>query len=290
MKNFSPLFGTIIKESRKKAGLSQLELSKKMKVTRNTVINWEADKYKPEHDLIPKLCKILSISPNLLYDFSAIEGLENFENENKEDLTLFREFSSLSSSGKRVVSALIYAMLAEEGVTKNNALSTQNINKNNAENNTIVALNPKTTKISTKERGSKSNNKAEKLRRFELHYTSAAAGTGFDYSDEKPGSILLKENPRNANADAVIAVHGDSMLPAYHDGDYVYVKYTNSVYPGEDVICRTPDGQVIKRVTADYGLQSVNPALPYDETYSKESIQLLGRVIGIVNPLEFRED
>ncbi|MCR5587787.1 MAG: helix-turn-helix domain-containing protein [Lachnospiraceae bacterium] len=262
MKNFSPLFGTIIKESRKKAGLSQLELSKKMKVTRNTVINWEADKYKPEHDLIPKLCKILSISPNLLYDFSAIEGLENFENENKEDLTLFREFSSLSSSGKRVVSALIYAMLAEEGVTKNNALSTQNINKNNA----------------------------EKLRCFELHYTSAAAGTGFDYSDEKPGSILLKENPRNANADAVIAVHGDSMLPAYHDGDYVYVKYTNSVYPGEDVICRTPDGQVIKRVTADYGLQSVNPALPYDETYSKESIQLLGRVIGIVNPLEFPED
>ena len=48
-------FGTLLKERRKKAHLSQKDFAEMMNVTRNTVINWEADKSKPDYNLIPEI-------------------------------------------------------------------------------------------------------------------------------------------------------------------------------------------------------------------------------------------
>jgi hypothetical protein len=41
--------------------------------------------------------------------------------------------------------------------------------------------------------------------------------------------------------------------------------------PGEDVVCSSADGMVIKRVTADRKLMSVNPALPYGDKMKMKS-------------------
>ena len=55
------MFGALLKERRKKAQLSQKDFADMMHVTRNTVINWEADKSKPDYNLIPELCTLLNI-------------------------------------------------------------------------------------------------------------------------------------------------------------------------------------------------------------------------------------
>ena len=44
-----------IKKYRKEAKISQQSLADQLNVTRNTVINWEAGKYRPDADLFPKL-------------------------------------------------------------------------------------------------------------------------------------------------------------------------------------------------------------------------------------------
>ena len=98
--------------------------------------------------------------------------------------------------------------------------------------------------------------------------------------------IFIKRNTRNKRADSIVEVSGDSMLPVYHNGDLVYVQYTQGIDPGEDVVCSSADGMVIKRVTADRKLMSVNPALPYGDKNEDDHIRVIGRVIGIVEPAD----
>ena len=60
-------FGAILKKARTNKKLSQEDVADLLGVTRFAVTNWETDKNKPDHDLIPKLCKILGLYPNDLY-------------------------------------------------------------------------------------------------------------------------------------------------------------------------------------------------------------------------------
>ena len=46
-------FGALIKERRRQSHLSQREFAELMHVTRNTVVNWEADYSRPDLNLIP---------------------------------------------------------------------------------------------------------------------------------------------------------------------------------------------------------------------------------------------
>ena len=64
-------FGPAIKAFRAKAGLSQAELADIVHVSRNTVVKWENDGYKPDHDTIVELCKILGMSLDDLYGIAT---------------------------------------------------------------------------------------------------------------------------------------------------------------------------------------------------------------------------
>ena len=48
-------FAAVLKASRRKAGLSQKNLADTLGVTRNTVINWESDKCRPDYAVLPAL-------------------------------------------------------------------------------------------------------------------------------------------------------------------------------------------------------------------------------------------
>ena len=109
-----------------------------------------------------------------------------------------------------------------------------------------------------------------------------AAGTGDYVPDESPTYTFLRKNTVNAKADGIVKVHGDSMEPVYHSGDYVYYEETSSAYPGEDVIVDTDDGAVIKRLAADHTLYSVNPDIPYPDKNGDNSLVIRGKVLGVV--------
>ena len=102
------LFGEVIKTYRKKRKLSQQELADQLGVTRNTIVNWEADKCKPEFDGIPKLCSVLGISMATLFSLDHAPGIT------EEEQMLVGVYRRLSGVGKKVAIAMLNAMLDEE--------------------------------------------------------------------------------------------------------------------------------------------------------------------------------
>ena len=72
-----------------------------------------------------------------------------------------------------------------------------------------------------------------------------AAGPGDYVPEEPPTYVFLRKNTVNARADGIVLVHGDSMEPIYHNGDYVYYEEAETAFPGEDVIVDTDEGDDI---------------------------------------------
>lgn len=112
--------------------------------------------------------------------------------------------------------------------------------------------------------------------------TASAAGNGCQFGDVPPETRFVRKTNANARADAMIRIDGRSMEPVYHSGDLVYVEYTQDVHPNDVVICSTADGAVIKCVSEDRQLFSLNPDYPYGMKSEDDNVRVIGKVLGIV--------
>lgn len=234
------LFGQLLKERRSGAKITQGDFAEMMHVTRNTVINWEADKSKPDYNLIPEICSILGIQLHELFHMEAENTLSELENRVVSNLR------TLSPVSQRVVDKMIFTMSEEECLAKDKAMK-----------------------------------KAFGL--FLVRPGMVAAGPGDYVPEEPPTYTFLRKNTINARADGIVLVHGDSMEPVYHNGDYVYYEEAETAYPGEDVIVDTDDGAVIKRLDNNMSLYSVNPAIPYPNKNEDNCLVIRGKVLGTVH-------
>lgn len=106
------MFGALLKERRKKAQLSQKDFADMMHVTRNTVINWEADKSKPDYNLIPELCTLLNIQTHELFHMQAQTALTDLEDR------VVNNLRNLSPTSRKVVDKMISTMVDEELMAK----------------------------------------------------------------------------------------------------------------------------------------------------------------------------
>lgn len=236
-------FGKVIKAHRESARISQTDFADMVNVSRNSVANWEKDRCKPDHSLIPEICALLGIKLHELYGMEAENGLSEMEDR------VIRFFRQLSPASQRVVEKMIYSMLNEELAEKDRVVR-------------------------------------ETFRLFLVRPGMAAAGVGEYVPDAPPSYTFLRKNTINEEADGIVKVHGDSMEPVYHSGDYVYYKNACSASPGEDVIVDTDDGAVIKRIGADRTLYSVNPDIPYPKKNEQNTLVIRGRVLGAVRSSE----
>ena len=100
--------GQRIRQFRKEAGFSQKDISEAMNVTRNTVLNWEKGKYRPDPDLFPELCDFLGISLNDLF------GIHPEERITPHERILIDQYRRISAGGQRIVDRMIHDMLDEE--------------------------------------------------------------------------------------------------------------------------------------------------------------------------------
>ena len=110
------VFGALLKERRKKAHLSQKDFAEMMNVTRNTVINWEADKSKPDYNLIPEICALLNIRIHELFHMQPESGLNDLEER------IVGNIRRLSPTSRRVIDKMISAMVDEELLAKDREL------------------------------------------------------------------------------------------------------------------------------------------------------------------------
>ena len=100
--------GPVIKAARNKKGFSQQKLADLMGVSRMNVTNWEADRYKPEFDLIPSLCRMLDISVDDLF------GTDTGTSLDLRERNLLNCFRSLGEANKNVLIKTAQAMQEEE--------------------------------------------------------------------------------------------------------------------------------------------------------------------------------
>ena len=125
------------------------------------------------------------------------------------------------------------------------------------------------------------------LRRLTYFSRSLAAGFGDPTEFEDEGEpIWLYASREVDRADCVFTVNGNSMEPAYHDGDMVLVSRipdAPELQPGEVGAFITGNETYIKVYQED-GLHSLNPdykPIHFNET---ERVYLIGRVTGILDP------
>ena len=239
-------FGNVIKKRRKAKKMTQADLAETMGVIRNTVVNWEADKAKPDFETIPLLCSVLDISLEELFSF---RGNNDFSDDERK---LLKNYRDLSTIGKLMALKAVAGMLTAECEAEG-------------------------------QRTCRSFGILEKVK------GSFAAGNDEPFTDETSEAVFIRNTSISTQADFIAHVKGRSMEPAYRDGDFVYCKKASAALPGQDVVCITNEGRLIKRIAEDGMLFSVNPDPIYKvrKMYDDDDLQIKGIVIGVVQPSDY---
>lgn len=70
------MFGSIIRELRQARNLNQVQLAKELKVTKQTVSNWENNNISPSIEMLINIAKYFSVSTDYLLELDSRTYLE----------------------------------------------------------------------------------------------------------------------------------------------------------------------------------------------------------------------
>lgn len=111
---------------------------------------------------------------------------------------------------------------------------------------------------------------------------SASAGDGNYIFDELPEWHTVPKNSKTEEADFMLMVSGDSMLPKFADGDIVLVKKTPSIFEGEIGIFYI-DGDAFIKQMGSGELISLNPDYPNIAIKTCNDVRCFGQVVGVLD-------
>ena len=74
-------FGAYLRAARNTASLSQVQLARKLAVSKQTVSNWESNRYLPPVMHVTRLARVLAVQANKLFMVRATYELARIENE-----------------------------------------------------------------------------------------------------------------------------------------------------------------------------------------------------------------
>ena len=126
--------------------------------------------------------------------------------------------------------------------------------------------------------------KIHKLTRFE-HQLAAGIGDPNEFEDSGTPIYVYDDSP-TCRADCAFTVNDDSMEPDYPDGCMVLVKRisdSGELTPGDIGAFMIDNETYIKEYRED-GLHSLNPKYDVMRFSDEESVYLIGRVIGVLDP------
>ena len=111
---------------------------------------------------------------------------------------------------------------------------------------------------------------------------SASAGDGNYIFDELPEWHTVPKNSKTEEADFMLMVSGESMLPKFADGDIVLVKKTPSIFEGEIGIFYI-DGDAFIKQMGSGELISLNPDYPNIAIKTCNDVRCFGQVVGVLD-------
>lgn len=114
---------------------------------------------------------------------------------------------------------------------------------------------------------------------------SASAGDGNYIFDELPEWRTVPKNSKTEEADFMLMVSGESMLPKFADGDIILVKKTPSIFEGEIGIFYI-DGDAFIKQMGSGELISLNPDYPNIAIKTCNDVRCFGQVIGLMHNYE----
>ena len=236
-------YGDMIRQYRREKGLSQEELGSLVRVGKNAVGAWEAGRSRPDLSSVPVICEALGISiPAFFGTGEENPGPDDPDAASARAVRAFTDrFDRLNDYHQQVIIR---------------------------EMDALIDMQEKTRPV-------------RKLVRIYRNDLAACAGPSFGIGDDAGEPVWLYADNVTEQADEIISVSGDSMEPAFHDGDQVLVRHMSSIRPGEIGIFTNGDAGYLKEYRKQ-GLISLNPAYPVMRFSDGDEVRCIGKVIGKV--------
>lgn len=111
---------------------------------------------------------------------------------------------------------------------------------------------------------------------------SASAGNGNYLFESSSEWRNVPKNSKTEEADFMLMISGNSMLPKFSDGDIVLVKKTPSIFEGEIGIFYI-DGNAFIKQMGNGELISLNPDYPNISLKNCNDVRCFGQVIGVLD-------
>lgn len=111
---------------------------------------------------------------------------------------------------------------------------------------------------------------------------SASAGNGNYLFESSSEWRNVPKNSKTEEADFMLMISGNSMLPKFSDGDIVLVKKTHSIFEGEIGIFYI-DGDAFIKQMGNGELISLNPDYPNISLKNCNDVRCFGQVIGVLD-------
>ena len=228
-----------LKEARTAAGLTQLAMAQQLGLDKTTYSGYETGRRQPDIPKLRRIIQLLEISADQLLETGVSDGVT------PEELAKLRQYRLLDTHGKELC-----GLVLDKEVQR-------------------------MTQRKTAERETRGW-----MTYINCYDLAVSAGTGEPWSDaayktrlEVPGGLV----PERAHF--CVRVNGNSMEPAYRDGDIVFVERAVTLSEGEIGIFFLNGDGYIKRLGRGE-LTSLNPDYAPIRLHDSDELQCQGRVLG----------
>ncbi len=216
-----------LKKGRLDKGLKQSDVTKLTGVKNTTLSNYENGVTEPDIDTFMRLCKLYNLDyPAILAEAYGFKVPRMDFIVKPSEMEHIEKYRSLDPVGQTIVSTVLNLELE-----RSDQFLKASGPARNPENQTHAS---------------------SLLRRYWAYYGKiVAAEKTVRFSDIMAGTLEAAPNEINRNADFAIGISGDSMEPAFHDGDIVYVQKASQLDRGELGLFQREDGIYIKEAGED---------------------------------------
>ena len=100
------MFSKILRALRQRNKITQADLANVLGITQQAVARWESNKSTPDIDTLKQLSTYFNVST----DYLLGQGISNIKPLSKEQITLLKDFDSLSSDGRNILLGVLKSL------------------------------------------------------------------------------------------------------------------------------------------------------------------------------------